>query len=280
MLVFLAVFAAALLVLAALGQADLPAPERHTFICTADGSLWPYLVQPTNGDAEAICINLYGHYSDHRQGMDVTLFDGFYLHQRVECLARNWLYVCPWYDGNSWMGPIAESGIVDLIALLKEPRPGLPVYLVGGSMGGSSALVFGVRRPDLVDGIVVRCPAGDIESYHAYAAASDDPTLQNIADAIRIHYTADGHALGEELRARSALRNVERLTMPVHICHGASDEVIPVEATRALVARLRKLGRPVEYIEIPGGGHDSPVASTEEWGDVLDFIAWAGLGRP
>jgi pimeloyl-ACP methyl ester carboxylesterase len=273
MLVALAVCTAGLVLLTALGQRDLPAPQRHSFNCTADGSRWPYLVQQTAKAPEAICINLYGHYSDHHQGMDVTLYNGFYLHQRVECLIRNWLYVCPWYGGNSWMGPVAESGMVDLIAVLKETHGGLPVYLVGGSMGGSSALVFGVRRPDLVEGIAVRCPAGDIESYYEYAAASDNPTLQNIADAIRIHYTADGHTLSAELRARSALQNVERLTMPLHICHGASDEVIPVGATRALVARLSELGRRVEYVEIPGGGHDAPVASTQQWGEVLDFIA-------
>jgi len=142
-------------------------------------------------------------------------------------------------------------------------------------MGGSSTLVFAVRRPDLLDGIVARCPAADIESYYAFAAASDNPTLQNIASAIRIHYTADGRDLSSELRARSALYHAERLEMPVYLCHGAKDELIPVGPTRALVARLTELGRRVRYLELPEGNHDAPATQVDNWQEVMDFVEGA-----
>jgi S-formylglutathione hydrolase FrmB len=45
-----------------------------------------------------------------------------------------------------------------------------------------------------------------------------------------------------------------------------------VDWTRQLVERLRALGRKVQYDEIPGGDHDSPVIPVD-WQKVLDFIS-------
>jgi pimeloyl-ACP methyl ester carboxylesterase len=254
--------------------APLPPPRRETFACTLDGSLWPYLVQDSPGPAQGLLINLHGHYADETQMMTEGTYEDAFGKLRRECLRRNWVYVCTWYGGNSWMGPVAEAGMVDLIGVLKQHWPGVPVYLQGGSMGGSSALVFATRQPQLLRGVIARCPAGDIEAYYdwALARAEANPTLRNITYAIRIHYTTDGHDLRQELQARSALRNAERLTMPVSLCHGAADALIPADWTRALAEKLRALGRKVQYEEIPGGDHDSPVRGVD-WGPALDFIS-------
>lgn len=271
----LALAACALVLAAAHMVDDLPEPQRHTFNCSADGSLWPYLMQPSTAATKAVLINLHGHYSDHHQGMALGTYNDHYGKLRMACLGRDWAYVCPWYGGNSWMGPLAESGLCDLLAVLRERWPGLPVYLSGGSMGGTSTLIFAVRRPELLDGIVARCPAADIESYYAVAAASDNPTLQNIAAAIRIHYSLDGRDLATELSARSALKHAETLTMPVCLCHGARDETIPVGPTRALAARLKELGRPVSYLELPEGDHNAPAAEVDNWRQNMDFLEGA-----
>ena len=170
------------------------------------------------------------------------------------------------------MGPLGESGVADLVGGLRARWPGRPIYLCGGSMGGSSALIFTIRRPDIVDGVIALCPAADIGSYYTYAAASTSDVLRNIAAAIRIHYQADGHDLASELSARSVVRHADRLNAPVYLSHGTADSTIPVEATRALAVRLRELARPVRYIEIPEGDHDAP-AYALEWADALDFVA-------
>lgn len=255
------------------GAQPLPEPRRETFNCSLDGSRWPYLVQDAN-DPQAILLNLHGHYLDETQMMTEGTYDDAFGKLRRECLRRHWVYVCAWYGGNSWMGPAGEAGMVDLIGVLRERWPGVPLYLQGGSMGGSSALVFCVRRPELIDGVIARCPAADIEAYYDWAMgkAPQNATLHNIAAAIRIHYSVDGHDLREELRKRSALQNAERLTMPVHLSHGTADTLIPVDWTRQLAARLRELGRRVEYEEIEGGNHDSPVRQVG-WGKALDFVS-------
>jgi pimeloyl-ACP methyl ester carboxylesterase len=169
------------------------------------------------------------------------------------------------------MGPLGESGLADLIGLLRGRWPGRPVYLCGGSMGGSSALVFAVRRPELIDGVAAFCPASDIEAYYAYAGGSPDPTLRNIAAAIRLHYGAGGGRLEDQLRPRSALRHADRLTMPVYLSHGTADALIPCAATKGLAERLEQLGRRVTYVEIEGGDHDSPILAVN-WPDALGSI--------
>lgn len=252
----------------------LPTPRRETFNCTADGSKWPYLVQDSPGPAEGILVNLHGHYSDETQMMTEGIYKDAFGKLRRECLRRNWVYVTAWYGGNTWMGPLGEAGLADLIGVLRKRWPKVPVYLQGGSMGGSSVLVFAVRRPERIDGVAARCPAGDIAAYYdwALARAAGNPTLRSITDAIRLHYTCDGHDLRQELELRSALRHADRLTMPVSLAHGSADTLIPVDWTRQLAERLRTLGRRVQYEEVEGGGHDSTVDSVD-WAKVLDFLS-------
>jgi len=255
-----------------LADAGLPEPVRETYNCSADGSRWPYLVQAPEGDPAAILIYLHGHYGDEYQGMALGSYSDAFGKLRRECLVRKWAYVTAWYGGNTWMGPVAEAGVVDLIGVLKARWPNRPVYLCGGSMGGSSALVFAIRRPELLSGVVALCPAADIHAYYAFASEPGNEVLRNIAAAIRLHYQASGRSLDEELLARSALLHADRLTMPVYLSHGAADALIPVEPTRALAKRLQEQGRPVKYVEIEGGDHDSPVVQVN-WSQALDLVA-------
>lgn len=252
-------------------DAPLPPPLRESHLCTVDGSRWPYLIEAPEGGVRAILVYLHGHYADETQGMTEGSYNDAFGKLRRECRTRGIAYVSAWYGGNTWMGPVAEAGLADLIGVLRARWPGQPVYLCGGSMGGSSTLVFAARRPELLAGAIALCPAADIESYYDFAAGSENPTLQNIAAAIALHYQAGESALREELAARSALRHAERLTMPLYLAHGSADALIPVEATRRLSQRLTALGRPVKYVEIDGGDHDSPVTQMD-WPAALDWV--------
>jgi acetyl esterase/lipase len=42
---------------------------------------------------------------------------------------------------------------------------------------------------------------------------------------------------------------------PVFVAHGADDQIVPVDHSRALVARLRAAGVVVDYLEVPGADH-------------------------
>lgn len=252
----------------------LPAAQRCTYNCTADGSRWPYLVQLPAAEPQAIVVSLHGHYGDEYQMMTEEIYEDSFGNLRRECLRRNWVAVTAWYGGNSWMGPLAEAGVVDLIAVLREQWPALPLYLLGGSMGGCSALVFAVRQPQLLAGVAALCPAGDVHAFYHWGLtrAARNPTLKNVTDAIRIHYTTDGHDLEEELHARSALQHAEALTMPVYIGHGAKDALVPVRWTRQLVEKMGELGLRLVYDELPNGDHDAPVRKVK-WARVFDALS-------
>ena len=55
---------------------------------------------------------------------------------------------------------------------------------------------------------------------------------------------------GNPLRVAAARR------LPIWVFHGAQDPLVPVTASRDLVAALRAVGSPVKYTEYPDVGHD------------------------
>jgi dipeptidyl aminopeptidase/acylaminoacyl peptidase len=57
------------------------------------------------------------------------------------------------------------------------------------------------------------------------------------------------------LRAGSPLGYADRITAPLLVVHGANDTRVSPAASDAVVARLRELGRKVEYVRIEGEGH-------------------------
>jgi len=66
---------------------------------------------------------------------------------------------------------------------------------------------------------------------------------------------------------------------PVFAAHGTDDQIVPVDHSRELVARLREVGAVVEYLEVPGADHVWRCAPSVA--DIvaasLAFLADAGL---
>ena len=61
--------------------------------------------------------------------------------------------------------------------------------------------------------------------------------------------------LGDALRDASPASYVDSGDVPVLIIHGTADETVPVGQSQYFERVLEKAGVPVEYIEVPGGGH-------------------------
>ena len=134
-------------------------PVERSFRASCDGSEQKYMVIVPEGQKTfaGALVALHGHGSDRRQFAE----DG-----RGECKAareaaasRNLVYVSPDYRAKcSWMGPQAESDVLDLLEVLRGEYGVSTFYFCGGSMGGTSALTFAVRHPHLVAGVVTRSP--------------------------------------------------------------------------------------------------------------------------
>jgi pimeloyl-ACP methyl ester carboxylesterase len=203
-----------------------------------------------------LLIGLHGHGSHQEQLMTPGIYHNALGRMMEIAWQRNVLYVTPEYRGNSWMNAAAEADITQLIATLRTMYRLTRVVLIGGSMGGTSALIYAALRPAMVDGVIAACPATDMElAYHEFRQGP----LPEIADAIRASYGSAPDDHDGEFHRRSTRRHATLLSMPITLLHGDADALIDIEHSRALDRRLRAIGAPVTYTEIPGGDHDAPV---------------------
>jgi len=167
---------------------------------------------------------------------------------------------------NAWMCPTAAD---DLHRLLAWARPAFGIrdfLFVSGSMGGTSNLIYGVLHPEDVRAMVALCPATDLTLYTDWLRPFADGIQREIRDAIVAAYGGEPADRPDVYTAHSAFRNAARLTMPVYVCHGDNDALIPVEEARRLAEALK--GVPTfTYEELPGGHHDSPLFA-------LDLERW------
>ena len=255
----------------ALCGAVIAAPQDCTFRASCDASEQRYMVIEANGDEGArrpadVLIALHGHGSDRTQ---------FATQTRGECQAsrdiaaeRGMLFVSPDYRAKtSWMGPAAESDMLDLIALLKRQRNVRRVFLCGGSMGGTSALTFAARHPELIAGVTAFNPLADHLSY------------TNFQSAIAASFGGDKKTIPAEYRARSALYFPDSFTMPVSITLGGADTTVPPASARALALEIQKRRPDLIYLdENPKRGHATEfVASMKALREM--FLRADAVGR-
>jgi dipeptidyl aminopeptidase/acylaminoacyl peptidase len=57
------------------------------------------------------------------------------------------------------------------------------------------------------------------------------------------------------LERLSPIHRAERITAPLLVVHGANDPRVPISEAEQIVATLRDLGRPVEYLRFEDEGH-------------------------
>jgi pimeloyl-ACP methyl ester carboxylesterase len=133
-----------------------------------------------------------------------------------------------------------------------EPELGDGAVLVGASMGGYLALLLALRRPELVGGVALvgAKASGDTPERRAARAES----LRSLAEEgapPEVEATAD-----ELARATRALRDradldVGGLAVPLLVCVGTEDPIVPLAEAEALAATVP--GAQLEVFD--GGGH-------------------------
>ena len=64
------------------------------------------------------------------------------------------------------------------------------------------------------------------------------------------------------LRALSPLHQAANIDVPLLVVHGELDTNVPLGEATQVVAALRALGRPVEYLQLDGEGHEYRRASS------------------
>lgn len=158
--------------------------------------------------------------------------------------------------------------------LVRQQHPGIPLYILGDSMGGAVAIVAATDpSPPVADGLILVAPAvwgrNTMPWYQRWLLA--------IASRLFPGMTVTGKDLGirpsdnrEMLRALGrdplmiretrvetiaglvdlmdeALERVGKLTLPTLWLYGRHDEIIPPEATLAALRRASPMVRPLFY---------------------------------
>jgi dipeptidyl aminopeptidase/acylaminoacyl peptidase len=245
-------------------EKKLGQPRDCEFTARIDGSTERYVERlPPDFDPEQPCdllIGLHGHGSDRWQYAKET---------RGECkgvrdvAARHGLiFISPDYRAKtSWMGPTAEADLLQLIGLLREKYRIARVFVAGGSMGGTAALIFAALHPDLVAGVLAENATANLIEY------------PNFLDFIAVAYGGTKEEKPEEYQKRSPELTPERFTMPVALTVGGRDAAVPPDSVRRLFRQWQKLGRKdVLLLDRPDGGHETNYDDTVT---AIEFVIHA-----
>jgi pimeloyl-ACP methyl ester carboxylesterase len=223
------------------------------FSSGVDGSEQRYVeLLPPDFDAvkaHDVVIALHGHGSDRWQ---------FIKDARDECRGvrdvaakHDMIVVSPDYRAKtSWMGPNAEADVVQIIGELKHRHKVGRVFLAGGSMGGTSALIFTALHPELIAGV---CALNGTANMIEYA---------KFQEAIRASYGGTKSEVPDEYKKRSAELWPDRFAMPVAVTTGGKDETVPPQSVLRLVEKLKQAKRQVLSIHREVGGHSTNYEDT------------------
>lgn len=223
-------------------------------------------VLPELAAGEKIPLLIYnrggsGNYGMLSPGQITVLMMPFVQRLRVGVLASN-------YRGNGGSEGREEWGggdVNDVLNLMEigkaqEWWDGKNVFMLGWSRGGMmtylamkhgaqlNAAVVGAGAADLIRGNVLR------------------PEMDRVCARFIPGYAENRDAL---LRERSAVCWPEKISAPLLLLHGDADDKVDVADARDMYAKLQALGKPVKYVEYPGGDH----ALRKQWKQWVDDAA-------
>jgi acetyl esterase/lipase len=130
----------------------------------------------------------------------------------------------------------------------------------GWSAGGQLAALLGTRDTRDATAPMASYPsrvacvvdlAGDVD----LAAYTQPPALHEVVALLG----GTPQEVPDHYRDASPLSWIDGRTAPFLVVHGAQDDVVPIEQSRRLVAALRAAGVEVQYMELPGTGHNDLV---------------------
>jgi len=252
----------------AFGQSN-PDPRFITedipFSASCDGTEQRYVRMLPIGldpiEQHDVLIALHGHGSNRWQFAVGEFAEGIAL--RDGAVERSMILVLPDYRATtSWMGPKAESDVVQIIGAVRNDYRVERVFISGASMGGASSLTFAALHPELVAGVISMNGTANHLEYEQFQ------------DAIQESFGGTKAEIPEEYKRRSAEYWPERFTMPVGITASGKDTLVPPESVLRLADVLKKLDRRVLLIYRPDDGHSTRL---EDARDIFDYVLATAL---
>jgi dipeptidyl aminopeptidase/acylaminoacyl peptidase len=254
---------------------DLVEPELIR-IAGAEGDIPCFVYRPKRARAPYPAI-LYPHGGP--EGQSRPAFSPHLTHLAA-LIDRGFALVVPNIHGStgygrSWQAAIHKDwGGIDLRDLRAVTvwmqqqkdfaRDRLAVY--GGSYGGFATLLCVTQLPD-----VWRC------AVDVFGVANLVTMLENAQPNWRrflARWIGDLETDRAKLVERSPITHIENVTCPMLILQGSNDPRVPQEESDQVVAKLRGLGRRVEYVVYPDEGHGfTKKANAEDaYGRIVEFL--------
>jgi pimeloyl-ACP methyl ester carboxylesterase len=159
----------------------------------------------------------------------------------------------PGFDGTETEAQVSSrQGLAHLVGDYIEKDIGTACDVLGCSFGGAVALWLALERPQLVDHLVLECPAGlqtidpalrrNPHAFYkalfahpekiAYEKKPEDIEARN--RGMLAHYGAED---GKDV---ALLENISRVSATTLILHGTEDRIIEAETMRLLKRRLQR----------------------------------------
>lgn len=263
---------------------------------TGDGAILPVRTwMPDNGPVTAVVVGLHG-FNDYSNSFDPP---GKYLSRHG---IASYAYDQRGFGGapgrGLWSG--IEAYTNDLSCFVKAIRirhPGVPLYVLGESMGGAVAIVAMTgSSPPKADGVILVAPAvwgrETMPWYQRWLLAVTSHTIpwveltgkwlhvspsDNIEmlrslrrDPLIIKATRIDALYGLSNLMDEALSRAEKLQLPTLVQYGKNDQVIPKEPTLRLLEKMPETTRKAFY------EHGYHMLLRDLRGDMplADIVAW------
>ena len=278
----------------------------QSFVTVADATRLPLRIWQAEGGVKAVILALHG-FNDYSNAFEMP--GPYWAARGVSTYAYDQRGFGRGADAGRWAG--IDTYIDDLratAALLRARHPGLPLYLIGESMGGAiSMMAMTSGAPPDVDGVILVAPAvwdrSHMPFYQTWAlwiASNTLPWMQlsakgldimpsdNIdmlrklsADPLVIKSTRIDSIRGLVDLMDDAFSAAPKLVGPSLILYGARDEVVPEAPTLAMMSSLPKSG--AHRIAIYSRGYHMLLRDLQGqvvWDDILAWIAASKAALP
>ena len=252
---------------------------------------------PTQARPRAVIVNLHG-LGDHS-----GLYPNLASHFPARAVA---LYAFDMRGNGRSPGQRAYLGswkeyrgdLEAFVGRVREWKPGLPLFLLGNSLGGLVVLDYVLHHPARVEGVIAAAPVlGDVGVPPVLMALgrvmsrvlprfslnvgmdltglAREPSVVEAVLADPLFHRRGTARLSTEVTA--AIERVQHLagslSVPLLILHGSADRMVPPDGSRTFFAKVRFPDR--EFREYPGAYHglfadrgfETVLGDLEEWID-------------
>ncbi|NOZ62385.1 MAG: prolyl oligopeptidase family serine peptidase, partial [Calditrichaeota bacterium] len=230
------------------------ANQKGTFLrgyySEIDGSVQGYaLFVPEKYDGQQpfpLVVNLHG-YDPSFSSWQENIFLPIFMPHTTK--GGRYIVVNPFGRGNTMYQNLGEQDVLEVIAEVRRlyKIDANRIYLTGGSMGGGGTWHLGLTHSDMFAAIAPIMGPTEFAFWTGFPYESASPPQKFFAEQ------------------RSPLFYAENaLNLPIFCHHGVLDDIVPIDQSRKIVAKLKKLGYDVRYVEHPNAAHGGFDPSMEE----------------